>query len=383
MNHQQLPTGLKIGDQAFWNDPDMGLCSGVCTVTEIKTPSGRIENEDDVVVLTTPNGGTTEAIPSELKAVSTDRFRLSLDVTITHDGTISDFESQLEHFVRVAMSSPGLHVQGLDSVTSYDLAVARINPEPTNLQPVMERCEAFLVGFEGDPDQAGVAGLLRDIRSLNAEVRQPTPTEEALGFIRQALPFLRCLHASNANDLAAVGTRLLDQATVLEANREVAKVIARGIDLATEMESIEDDDSLFNTSVSVWLESALETTPDDPQLASILDKGIAAAKAAAHDEEHGQEQLMDWASTSYFELCQRKLVDDAPIVVVEISGGICTDVSARGDVAVAVLDYDNGDDDESEQMIPSKGCRASIADYSGTSDPLFCKQVMDLERNTN
>jgi hypothetical protein len=57
---------LNIGDEVYWVDPDDSLCSGVYKVQEIRTSTGRVIDEDSVLVLTSSRGSVTDVYASEL-----------------------------------------------------------------------------------------------------------------------------------------------------------------------------------------------------------------------------------------------------------------------------------------------------------------------------
>ena len=57
---------LQVGDKVRWNDPDNALGSGVYRVLEIVTPTGRVNTEDSVLVVTDGDGHCAEVFASEL-----------------------------------------------------------------------------------------------------------------------------------------------------------------------------------------------------------------------------------------------------------------------------------------------------------------------------
>lgn len=88
--------------------------------------------------------------------------------------------------------------------------------------------------------------------------------------------------------------------------------------------------------------------------------------------------LEGWAETAKSELEDLSRHPKMPVVVVEIDGGNCSDVSASGGVRVLVVDYDNGEGDDSAPEIPDRdGATASVADHRGpwTSEPGFIAGV--------
>lgn len=57
---------LQPGSTIVWRDPDAGKSSGIYTVAVINTDSGRVENEDTVILLKNEAGSEAEALPCEL-----------------------------------------------------------------------------------------------------------------------------------------------------------------------------------------------------------------------------------------------------------------------------------------------------------------------------
>jgi hypothetical protein len=57
---------LAIGDEVYWNDPGEGISSGHYKITAIHSDSGRIEDEETIVVIGNDAGSVAEVWPSEL-----------------------------------------------------------------------------------------------------------------------------------------------------------------------------------------------------------------------------------------------------------------------------------------------------------------------------
>ena len=45
-----LLASLRIGDEIYWADPDLGISSGYYIITDIVSESGTIEEEDTIVI---------------------------------------------------------------------------------------------------------------------------------------------------------------------------------------------------------------------------------------------------------------------------------------------------------------------------------------------
>lgn len=77
------------------------------------------------------------------------------------------YEDALAHwFSNACIPQHVLDEDGDDEALSVPLAV-----------PLLQRCEAFLVGFEDDPDQTGIPELLADIRATLADAPTPSPVK--------------------------------------------------------------------------------------------------------------------------------------------------------------------------------------------------------------
>jgi hypothetical protein len=57
---------LQIGDEVFWNDPGNAECSGVYHIQDILTNTGRIETNDDILILTDGHGSCNEVSVIEI-----------------------------------------------------------------------------------------------------------------------------------------------------------------------------------------------------------------------------------------------------------------------------------------------------------------------------
>ena len=61
----EIIANLKVGDKVWWTDPDNGFSSGFYDVMEIQTEDGKLEYDDDIVLI--GNGSSTaQVFPWEL-----------------------------------------------------------------------------------------------------------------------------------------------------------------------------------------------------------------------------------------------------------------------------------------------------------------------------
>jgi len=58
---------LNVGDTVRWNDPDDAIASGVYSIQNIATETGRIEDWDSILYIVSNNTGTqAEVMASEI-----------------------------------------------------------------------------------------------------------------------------------------------------------------------------------------------------------------------------------------------------------------------------------------------------------------------------
>jgi hypothetical protein len=57
---------LDVGDEVNWIDPDNDCCTGTYFIKEIATDSGRVEDMDSALILSSPSGDIFEVYAVEL-----------------------------------------------------------------------------------------------------------------------------------------------------------------------------------------------------------------------------------------------------------------------------------------------------------------------------
>ena len=275
--------------------------------------------------------------------------------------------------------------------------------------------------FWNDPDQAASSGIytIREIKGDGGKVADADTLivlangkSEAEVPVAELQPVSLGVRADGANaDLLAFACRALaaletpgdlseeEKAHVIEdggeligaiedaiRDREAVQVIVNGIDAATAVVNNWEEGDLAG-AVNVldgWIEEAQEAqSPDlDGLVATVLMDGIDRAQSVVRcwESKHlasAVSELEGWLEEAVTDLAEAGLLpSEKPTVVVELSGGVASGVSAIGNVRVLVLDYDNGSDDDDAPEIPGRNSAASIADHLKPGDPAFVHRVI-------
>lgn len=270
-------------------------------------------------------------------------LRITLDLSYAGDG---DDAASIEDQLRQAFNRCIQRENLLGGPESFSIAVAS-GPDtlaPLALTDVLERAERFISGFEDDQDQEGVPAILAGLRGQLAKV-EPAIIEA----VKDGITYAVCVLSNwESGDLAGAVNQL-----------------------------------------GFWVEKYGQNafSADNPLHTTLAD-GLAAARSVEGNWEKGDlagavQVLSGWANTARTKLCELGLLK--PIAVVEISGGLVRNVTGAGGCDVLVVDYDNGEDDDSLPHIPSYGLdgyesQASIEHYAskGSEHRAWCEAVADL-----
>lgn len=269
---------------------------------------------------------------------------------------------------------------GIYRITSFNSGTGKVVDRETIIGLSNGRSEVEVTIGELSPVSLG---LMAD--AANADL---------LAFARRAVAALDSPDNLSEDEKAQVienGEQLIEAIEEAIRDREAIQVIVEGIEAATAVVNNWAQGDLAG-AVNVldgWVDKALETqSPDlDGLVATILMEGADSAKSvvACWESKHlagAVTSLEVWLEDAVKDLADAGLLPiEEPAVVVEISGGNVSGVSALGDVRLLVVDYDNGEDNDDEPEIPNRGARASIADYHRPGEPEFVYRVMAVSDN--
>jgi len=228
-----------------------------------------------------------------------------------------------------------------------------------------------------------------ELRPVSFGLQANTVAADLLVFARRALAALETPGDLNEEGKAQViedGGELIAAIEDAIRDREAVQVIVNGIEAATAVVNNWEEGDLAG-AVNVldgWIEEAQEAqSPDlDGLVATVLMDGIDRAQSVVRcwESKHLASAVSDlegWLEEAVTDLAEAGLLpSEKPTVVVELSGGVASGVSAIGNVRVLVLDYDNGSDDDDAPEIPGRNSAASIADHLKPGDPAFVHRVI-------
>lgn len=269
------------------------------------------------------------------------KLRVCIDVTYPGDGDgVESIQEQLRQGINRCIQRENLLGADAESI-SFTVLSGLECETPLALTDLLERAESFIGGFEDDDNQEGVTALLAGLRGRIAQA-DPNLIEQVKDGITYAQGVVENWESG---DLAGAVNEL---GFWLEKN----------------------DTGSFNQSHPLF---------------DILTEGLVQARCVEANWEQGDlagavHALSGWIITTRTTLCEMGLLN--PIAVVEVSGGLVQNITGAGACSVLVVDYDNGEDDDSLPHIPSYdltsyGDQASVAHWvvSGSQHRAWCEAV--------
>lgn len=95
----QQPPAFAVGDRVFWNDPDMGSCSGPGTISGLGLAEGEEMADDTVIHIDKDDGGEVAAVADEVDLLQGNyvRIRHTIELVVDLNGTaVSEVKENLE-----------------------------------------------------------------------------------------------------------------------------------------------------------------------------------------------------------------------------------------------------------------------------------------------
>lgn len=268
------------------------------------------------------------------------KLRVCIDVTYPGDGDgVESIQEQLRQGI-----NRGIQRENLLGDAERIRVHVMSGPDceaPLVLSDLLERAERFISGFEDDDEQQGVPALLAGLRGRIAQT-DPNLIEQ----VKDGVTYAQAVVENwESGDLAGAVNEL---GFWLEKN---------------DTGSFSHSHPLFDT----------------------LTEGLVQARCVEGNWAQGDlagavHALSGWIIAARTTLCEMGLLN--PIAVVEVSGGLVQNVTGAGACEVLIVDYDNGEDDDSLPYIPSydltgAGDRASVAHWvvSGSKHRAWCEAV--------